>query len=57
MASAGVQMPSLASVQPIENRVGLPVLSSSVATTWQMLKKLGLSTQVPGHGALLSGRY
>ncbi len=57
VASACVQMPSLASVQPIEDRVGLPVLSSSVATTWQMLKKLGLSTQVPGHGALLSGRY
>ncbi|WP_343589404.1 Asp/Glu racemase [Paracidovorax wautersii] len=57
VASACVQMPSLASVQPIEDRVGLPVLSSSVATTWQMLRKLGLSTQVPGHGALLSGRY
>ncbi len=57
VASACVQMPSLASVQPIEDRVGLPVLSSSVATTWQMLKKLGLSTQVPGHGALLGGRY
>lgn len=57
VASACVQMPSLASVQPIEDRVGLPVLCSSVATTWQMLKKLGLSTQVPGYGALLSGRY
>ena len=57
VASACVQMPSLAAVQPIEDRVGLPVLSSSVATTWQMLRKLGLSTQVPGHGALLSGRY
>lgn len=57
VASACVQMPSLASVQPIEDRVGLPVLSSSVATTWQMLRKLGLSTQVPGHGALLGGRY
>jgi maleate isomerase len=50
-------MPSLASVQAIEDRVGLPVLSSSVATTYMMLKRLELSTAVPGFGALLSGRY
>ncbi|RUP25910.1 MAG: Asp/Glu racemase [Curvibacter sp.] len=57
VASACVQMPSLASIQPIEDRLGLPVLSSSVATTYLMLKRLGLSTEVPGHGSLLSGRY
>ncbi|MET3432508.1 maleate isomerase [Herbaspirillum seropedicae] len=57
VASACVQMPSLASVQAIEDRVGLPVLSSSVATTYMMLKRLELQTAVPGFGALLSGRY
>jgi maleate isomerase len=57
VASACVQMPSLASIQPIEDRIGLPVLSSSVATTFSMLKRLGLSTSVPGYGALLSGRH
>jgi maleate isomerase len=57
VASACVQMPSLPSVQPIEDRVGLPVISSSVATTFMMLKRLGLKTAVPGFGALLSGRY
>lgn len=57
VASACVQMPSLASIQPIEDRIGLPVISSSVATTYQMLKRLGLSTAVPGFGSLLSGRY
>lgn len=57
VASACVQMPSLPSIQPIEDRVGLPVLSSSVATTYMMLKKLGLATAVPGFGSLLSGRY
>lgn len=57
VASACVQMPSLASIQPIEDRVGLPVISSSVATTYQMLKSLGLGTDVPGFGSLLSGRY
>ncbi|WP_307591617.1 maleate cis-trans isomerase family protein [Variovorax paradoxus] len=57
VASACVQMPSLGSIQPIEDRTGLPVLSSSVATTYMMLKKLGLSTHVPGFGTLLSGSY
>ena len=57
VASACVQMPSLASVQPIEDRVGLPVLSSSVAPTFMMLRRLGLDTRVPGFGSLLSGRY
>lgn len=57
VASACVQMPSLASIQPIEDRVGLPVISSSVATTYMMLKRLGLKTSVPGFGSLLSGAY
>ncbi|MGE8452468.1 MAG: Asp/Glu racemase, partial [Pseudomonadales bacterium] len=51
VASACVQMPSLASVQLIEDRTGLPVVSSSVSTTYMMLKRLGLSTSVPGFGA------
>jgi maleate isomerase len=57
VASACVQMPSLASVQLIEDRIGLPVISSSIATTYQMLKQLGLATAVPGFGSLLSGKY
>jgi maleate isomerase len=57
VASACVQMPSLASVQPIEDRIGLPVVSSSVATAFAMLKRLGLDPSVPGFGSLLSGRY
>lgn len=57
VASACVQMPSLQSIQAIEDRVCLPVLSSSVATTYMMLKRLGLNTAVPGFGSLLSGRY
>jgi maleate isomerase len=57
VASACVQMPSLASVQLIEDRLGLPVLSSSIATSYMMLKKLGLKTFAPGFGSLLSGRF
>jgi maleate isomerase len=57
VVSACVQMPSLASVQPVEDRIGLPVVSSSVCTTWRMLKALNLQARVPGAGMLLSGRY
>lgn len=55
--SACVQMPSLASVQPVEDRLGIPVLSSAVCTTYRMLTALGLKTVAPNAGALLSGRY
>lgn len=57
VASACVQMPSLPSIQLIEDRVGLPVLSSSVATTYMMLKKLGLETGIGGFGSLLNGKF
>jgi maleate isomerase len=57
VASACVQMPSLASIQAIEDRAGLPVVSSSVSTAYMMLKKLGLKPYVPGCGSLLSGKY
>ena len=55
--SACVQMPSLPSIQKVEDRIGLPVVSAAVCTTHQMLKRLGLETRVPGAGGLLSGRY
>ena len=57
VASACVQMPSLPSIQLIEDRVGLPVLSSSVATTYMMLKKLGLEPGISGFGSLLNGKF
>jgi maleate isomerase len=57
VVSACVQMPSLAAVPGVEAESGLPALSAAVATTYQMLRKLGLATRVPGGGALLSGRY
>jgi maleate isomerase len=57
VASACVQMPSLASVPLIEEASGLPVLSSAVCTTYALLKSLGLECRAPGAGALLSGRF
>lgn len=55
--SACVQMPSLSSIQIVEDRVGIPVVSAAVCTTYQMLKALGLKAEVPGAGRLLSGQY
>jgi maleate isomerase len=55
--SSCVQMPSLAAVPIVEQECGLPVVSASIATTYQMLKQLGLKTSAPNAGALLSGRY
>ncbi len=55
--SACVQMPSLPSVEKIEDAVGIPVVSAAICTAHQMLTRLGLSTEIPGGGALLSGRY
>ncbi len=55
--SACVQMPSLESIPAVEERLGLPVVSAAVCTTYRMLKQLGLDARVPNAGALLSGRY
>ena len=55
--SACVQMPSLEAIPVVERRVGIPVLSAAVATTFQMLQKMNLKTVAPNAGALLSGNY
>jgi maleate isomerase len=49
-------MPSLASVQAVEDAAGLPVLSAATATTYRILTELGLPPLLPGAGSLLSGR-
>ncbi|GAA2406407.1 Asp/Glu racemase [Actinomadura vinacea] len=55
--SACVQMPSLPSIQVVENEAGLPVLSAATATTFCVLSELGLAPTVPNAGSLLSGKY
>ena len=52
--SACVQMPSLPSIQAVEDEVGIPVLSAATATTFRILQELGLPTTVPNAGRLLS---
>lgn len=55
--SACVQMPSLDSIPILEKELGIPVVSSAVCTTYEMLKSLGLKTVVPDAGTLLNGTY
>jgi maleate isomerase len=54
--SACVQMPSLPAIQEVEDRLGLPVLSAAVATTYELLSRLDVEPKVPRAGALLSGK-
>lgn len=53
--SACVQMPSLPAIQPVQDEVGIPVLSAATATTFRILQELGLPPVVPDAGHLLSG--
>ena len=55
VASACVQMPSLASIPTIEAASGLPVVSAAVCTCFQMMQRLKLRAIAPGCGTLLSG--
>jgi maleate isomerase len=52
--SACVQMPSLAAIEPAEQRLGLPVLSAATATVHELLVRLGVPPVVPGVGSLLA---
>jgi maleate isomerase len=52
--SACVQMPSLAAIEEVERRSGLPTLSAATATTRAILRRLDLEPVAPRAGALLS---
>lgn len=55
--SACVQMPSLPSIQQVEDLLGLPVLSAATSTVYKILNELELEAYVPNAGRLLSGAY
>jgi maleate isomerase len=52
--SSCVQMPSLRSLQPAEERVGLPCLSAAAATARSILRSLRLDPAIPGFGSFLA---
>jgi maleate isomerase len=51
--SACVQMPSLPALQPAQDSLGLPVLSTAACTARMMLDLLELEGAVPGFGAVM----
>jgi maleate isomerase len=51
--SACVQMPSLDLVQAAEDEFGIPVLSAATAGAYTILRRLGLSVDIPDAGSLL----
>jgi maleate isomerase len=53
--SACVQMPSLPLVEQAEAELGLPVLSAATAGAYAILRRLGLSAELPRAGSLLAG--
>lgn len=53
--SACVQMPSLAAIPIVEERLGLPVTSAAACTVRAMLEALQLDPVAPGCGRLLAG--
>lgn len=57
VASACVQMPSLDAIDPLQQKLGLPVTSAAVSTTYEMMKALGIERKSTLGGALLSGKY
>lgn len=54
VASACVQMPSLPAIERIQDRLGIPTVSTAVCTVRRMLDRLELEPIAPGAGALLS---
>ena len=56
VVSACVQMPSLAVIDEIDRRSGLPTLSAATATAWAILRALDLEPVAPRGGALLRAR-
>ena len=55
--SACVQMPSLPALEISQKEFEVPVLSTSAATVFQILKALRLPTRIPDAGGLLSGKF
>lgn len=53
--SACVQMPSLPSVQIVQDTTGLPVVTAATATTREILQAVGMDLRIPNAGAALAG--
>lgn len=57
VASACVQMPSLSAIDRLQQKIGIPVTSAAVCTSYELMKKIGIEPISTIGGELLSGRY
>jgi maleate cis-trans isomerase len=46
--------PALTIIQPLEDDLGKPVVSSSIGQIWWPLKELGIKADIKNYGKLLS---
>lgn len=49
----GALMPSVGAIQPLEQDLGVPVLTSMQAMAWAGLKLTGVKAQITGYGRLV----
>jgi maleate isomerase len=52
--SACVQMPSLAAIQKVQDRIGKPVISAASVMIWHALQVAGIRHSQPGYGRLFA---
>jgi maleate cis-trans isomerase len=51
---SGVGMPTIETLQQLEQDLGKPVLSSASAMTWNALRIAGVNAPIDGFGSLLA---
>lgn len=56
VASACVQMPSLSAIDKLEQKIGIPVTSAAVCTSYEMMTKIGIEPISSIGGKLLAGK-
>lgn len=56
VASACVQMPSLAAIDALEQKIGIPVTSAAVCTAFEMMRALGIEPRSGIGGRLLQSK-
>ena len=57
VASACVQMPSLSAIDRLQQKIGIPVTSAAVCTSYELMKKISIEPISTIGGELLSGKY
>jgi maleate cis-trans isomerase len=51
---SGTGMPTLPALEPLEQDLGKPVISSASAMMWHALRVAGVGQSIPGYGRLLT---